>query len=228
MTIAKPIARRYTTRSRAASLSPSHTTCGMTTNSDHSSRDVRRWSTAIPLAIAFAPRCSDRPFSTETPKPASSRIRRVHPCIVACSVTGSAASQRSTARSKSKLSSRASRSASSISILPRYSAQGKPYMFVAIDWTSKFAFVPSSPTEHRRRFPAPRRRPTGSQVLTHHGTHFTTPGVGGSAAPLIKPRRWRREKPSGRMPSNTPARSSVSSIASQSRSIPGPTTGRER
>ena len=71
-------------------------------------------------------------------------------------------------------------------------AEGKLYMFVAIDRTSKFAYVEL----HRKA----ERRTAGDFlrhlieavpykikiVLTDNGTHFTTPGAGGSAVPLIK------------------------------------------
>lgn len=70
--------------------------------------------------------------------------------------------------------------------------QGKLYMFVAIDRTSKFAFVElheKARTATARDFllrlikAVPYRIHT---VLTDNGTHFTTPGAGGSAVPLIK------------------------------------------
>jgi transposase InsO family protein len=78
-----------------------------------------------------------------------------------------------------------------IDIAEVQTAQGKLYMFVAIDRTSKFAFVEL----HREA----KRRTAGdflrhlveavpyriTKVLTDNGTHFTTPGAGGSAAPLI-------------------------------------------
>jgi transposase InsO family protein len=70
-------------------------------------------------------------------------------------------------------------------------AEGKLYLFVAIDRTSKFAYVEL----HRQA----KRRTAGeflrnlvkavpyklNIVLTDNGTHFTTPGAGGSAVPLI-------------------------------------------
>ncbi len=70
--------------------------------------------------------------------------------------------------------------------------QGKMYMFVAIDRTSKFAFVELHEKANRataRDFllrlikAVPYRIHT---VLTDNGVQFTTPGAGGSAAPLIK------------------------------------------
>ena len=70
--------------------------------------------------------------------------------------------------------------------------QGKLYMFVAIDRTSKFAFVElheNSKTATSRDFllrlmeAVPYRIHT---VLTDNGIQFTTPGGGGSAVPLIK------------------------------------------
>jgi len=78
-----------------------------------------------------------------------------------------------------------------IDIAEVQSAEGKLYMFVAIDRTSKFVFVEL----HRQA----KRRTAGdflrhlveavpykiNIVLTDNGTHFTTPGAGGSATPLI-------------------------------------------
>ena len=70
--------------------------------------------------------------------------------------------------------------------------QGKLYMFVAIDRTSKFAFVElheKAKTATSRDFllrlieAVPYKIHT---ILTDNGIHFTTPGGGGSAVPLIK------------------------------------------
>ncbi|WP_404927824.1 IS481 family transposase [Mesorhizobium sp. ORM16] len=70
--------------------------------------------------------------------------------------------------------------------------QGKLHMFVAIDRTSKFAFVElheKAPTAISKQFllrliaAVPYRIHT---VLTDNGIQFTTPGAGGSAVPLIK------------------------------------------
>jgi transposase InsO family protein len=70
--------------------------------------------------------------------------------------------------------------------------QGKLYMFVAIDRTSKFAFVElheNSRTATSRDFllrlieAVPYKIHT---VLTDNGIQFTTPGAGGSAVPLIR------------------------------------------
>ncbi len=70
--------------------------------------------------------------------------------------------------------------------------QGKLYMFVAIDRTSKFAFVElheNSRTATSRDFllrlieAVPYKIHT---VLTDNGIQFTTPSAGGSAVPLIK------------------------------------------
>lgn len=70
--------------------------------------------------------------------------------------------------------------------------QGKMHMFVAIDRTSKFAFVElheKATTAVSRQFllrlieAVPYKIHT---VLTDNGIQFTTPGAGGSAAPLIK------------------------------------------
>ena len=71
-------------------------------------------------------------------------------------------------------------------------AQGKLYLLVAIDRTSKFAFVElhekvarSTAADFPRRLVAavPYKVHT---VLTDNGTHFTTPGNTSSAAPDIK------------------------------------------
>ncbi|NEI32460.1 IS481 family transposase [Rhizobium leguminosarum] len=70
--------------------------------------------------------------------------------------------------------------------------QGKLHMFVAIDRTSKFAYVElheKAPTAVSREFllrlitADPYKIHT---VLTDNGIQFTTPGAGGSAVPLIK------------------------------------------
>src|SRR4051812_28284536 len=70
--------------------------------------------------------------------------------------------------------------------------QGKLYLFVAIDRTSKFAFAELHQKAPRRLAgdflraliaAVPYRVHT---VLTDNGTHFTTPGNTASAAPLIK------------------------------------------
>lgn len=78
-----------------------------------------------------------------------------------------------------------------IDIAEVQTAEGRLYLFVAIDRTSKFAFVEL----HRKAL----RRTAGdflrhlaqavpykiTIVLTDNGTHFTTPGAGGSAAQLV-------------------------------------------
>lgn len=70
--------------------------------------------------------------------------------------------------------------------------QGKLHMFVAVDRTSKFAFVElheKATTAISREFllrliaAVPYKIHT---VLTDNGIQFTTPGAGGSAAPLIR------------------------------------------
>ena len=78
-----------------------------------------------------------------------------------------------------------------IDIAEVQTAEGRLYLFVAIDRTSKFAFVEL----HRKAL-----RKTAADflrhlveavpyrisiVLTDNGTHFTTPGAGGSAAHLV-------------------------------------------
>ncbi|RQW36121.1 IS481 family transposase [Novosphingobium sp. LASN5T] len=70
--------------------------------------------------------------------------------------------------------------------------QGKLHLFVAIDRTSKFAFVELHERATTRVsgdflrhliMAVPHKVHT---VLTDNGIHFTTPGAGGSAVPLIK------------------------------------------
>jgi transposase InsO family protein len=78
-----------------------------------------------------------------------------------------------------------------IDIAEVQTAEGRLYLFVAIDRTSKFAFVElhrkaqrSTAADFLRHLVAavPYRV---TIVLTDNGTHFTTPGAGGSAAQLI-------------------------------------------
>ena len=97
------------------------------------------------------------------------------------------------ATSPQRSGSRPTRSATSTSTSPRCrTEQGKLYLFVAIDRTSKFAFVELHEKATRRIAgdflraliaAVPYRVHT---VLTDNGTHFTTPGNTASAAPLIK------------------------------------------
>ncbi len=70
-------------------------------------------------------------------------------------------------------------------------AEGRLYMLVAIDRTSKFAFVELH-REAKQRTAGDFLRHLAEAVpykihtvLTDNGIHFTTPGAGGSAAPLI-------------------------------------------
>ena len=71
-------------------------------------------------------------------------------------------------------------------------AQGKLYLIVAIDRTSKFAFVEMHEKVARRTAGDFLRRLIAAvpykvhTVLTDNGTHFTTPGNASSAAPDIK------------------------------------------
>jgi hypothetical protein len=71
-------------------------------------------------------------------------------------------------------------------------AEGKLYLFVAIDRTSKFAFVELHEKAITRVSGDFLRHLIAAvpykvhTVLTDNGIHFTTPGAGGSAAPLIK------------------------------------------
>src|ERR1700723_4185017 len=84
-------------------------------------------------------------------------------------------------------SSRPIRSAISISILPRF--EGKLYLLVAIDRTSKFAFVELRETVSRRDAADFLRRLIGAvpykghTVLPDNGTHFTDP-AGDSWSPV--------------------------------------------
>jgi transposase InsO family protein len=70
-------------------------------------------------------------------------------------------------------------------------AEGKLYMLVAIDRTSKFAFVELHRQAKQRTAGDFLRRLVEAvpykihTVLTDNGIHFTTPGAGGSAVPLI-------------------------------------------
>lgn len=70
--------------------------------------------------------------------------------------------------------------------------QGRLYLFVAIDRTSKFAFVELHEKATTRVSGDFLRHLIAAvpykvhTVLTDNGIHFTTPGAGGSAAPLIK------------------------------------------
>ena len=71
-------------------------------------------------------------------------------------------------------------------------AQGKLYLIVAIDRTSKFAFIELHEKVTRRVAADFLRRLIAAvpykvhTVLTDNGTHFTTPGNTSSAAPYIK------------------------------------------
>jgi len=104
--------------------------------------------------------------------------------------------------------------------------QGKRHMFVAIDRTSKFAFVElhekvttAVSREFLLRLIAAVHYKIHT-VLTDNGIQFTTPGAGGSACPSSK-RPSPTERSSGRMPSSMPAPGTISSIAPPRPSIPG-------
>jgi transposase InsO family protein len=79
-----------------------------------------------------------------------------------------------------------------ISTSPRFELRGKLYLLVAIDRTSKFAFVELHEKVARRTAGDFLRRLIAAvpykvhTVLTDKGTHFTTPGNTSSAAPDIK------------------------------------------
>ena len=111
--------------------------------------------------------------------------------------------------------------------------QGKLHMFVAIDRTSKFAFVElheKATTAVSRDFllrliaAVPYKIHT---VLTDNGIQFTTPGAGGSAVPLIR-EAIANGNTSGLMPSSSPAPGTTSSIGRPRPSIPGPTARSRR
>ena len=78
-----------------------------------------------------------------------------------------------------------------IDIAEVQTAEGRLYLFVAIDRTSKFAFVELHRTALRRTAADFLRHLVEAVpykiniVLTDNGTHFTTPGAGGSAAQLV-------------------------------------------
>jgi transposase InsO family protein len=79
-----------------------------------------------------------------------------------------------------------------IDIAEVHTAEGRLYLFVAIDRTSKFAFVELHEKATRRVAGDFLRHLIAAvpykvhTVLTDNGTHFTTPGNVSSAAPLIK------------------------------------------
>ena len=89
-------------------------------------------------------------------------------------------------------------------------AQGKLYLLVAIDRTSKFAFVEMHEKVARRTAGDFLRRLIAAvpykvhTVLADNGTHLTTPGNTSSAAPDIKA-ALEAGGSFGRTPSNTPA-----------------------
>ena len=96
-------------------------------------------------------------------------------------------------------------------------AQGKLYLIVAIDRTSKFAFVEMHKKVARQTAGDFLRRLIAAvpykihTVLTDNGTHFTTPAI------RVRPRRTSRPPStpgslSGRTPSNTPAPRTTSII----------------
>ncbi len=78
-----------------------------------------------------------------------------------------------------------------IDIVEVQTAEGRPYLFVAIDRRSKFAFVELHRKALRKTAADFLRHLVEAMpykiniVLTDNGTHFATPGAGGSAAALI-------------------------------------------
>ena len=78
-----------------------------------------------------------------------------------------------------------------IDIAEVQTAEGRLYLFVAIDRTSKFAFVELHGKALRKTAADFLRHLVEAVpykiniVLTDNGTHFTTPGAGGSAAQLV-------------------------------------------
>ena len=96
--------------------------------------------------------------------------------------------------------------------------QGKLYLLVAIDRTSKFAFVELHEKATRRVAGDFLRALIKAVpyrvhiVLTDNGIHFTTPGNSGSAVPLSSSRS-RTASRSGRMRSSMPAPKTTLTIA---------------
>ena len=97
-------------------------------------------------------------------------------------------------------------------------AEGKLYLIVAIDRTSKFAFVELHEKVTRRTAADFLRRLIAAvpykvhTVLTDNGTHFTTPPATRGRQPPTSRSPSTPGSPSGRMPSNTPAPSMISII----------------
>lgn len=79
-----------------------------------------------------------------------------------------------------------------IDIAEVHTGEGRLYLLVAIDRTSKFAFAELHPKAARRVAADFLRRVIAAvpyrihAVLTENGTHFTNPGAGGSAAAEIR------------------------------------------
>ena len=96
-------------------------------------------------------------------------------------------------------------------------AQGKLYLLVAIDRTSKFAFVEMHQKVARRTAGDFLRRLIAAvpykvhTVLTDNGTHFTTQAIRARRPRTSRP-PWRLESSFGRTPSNTPAPRTTSII----------------
>ena len=106
--------------------------------------------------------------------------------------------------------------------------QGRLYLLVAIDRTSKFAYVElheKVTTRIAGDFLRAVIRAVPYKVhtvLTDHGIHFTTPSNKASAAPLIK-RALKRGETVWATPSSMPAPKMTSTIASPSLGTRGPT-----
>lgn len=121
-----------------------------------------------------------------------SRASRALLCTAAFSVMALVACPRSKATSPSARGSRLIPWATSTSTSEGRTEQGKLYLFVAIDRTSRFAFVELHERATTRVSADFLRRLIAAvpykihTVLTDNGTQFTTPGTGGSAVRLIR------------------------------------------
>lgn len=114
-----------------------------------------------------------------------------------------------------------------IDIAEVWTEQGKLHLFVAIDRTSKFAFVELHEKATTRvsgdflRHLIQAVPYTIHTVLTDNGIQFTTPGAGARLSPRSD-KRWPTANFSVPMPSNTPARKTASNTEQRNPSTPGP------
>ncbi len=127
-----------------------------------------------------------------TPFKPQFRVRRVHLCIAVCNANGSSRLPELDATSRNEASSGIILSPFSISTSRRSEQKKANSIFVAIDHTSKFAFIElheKATTRVDGDFlnhlvaAVPYKVHT---VLTDNGIHFTTPVAGGSAVFEIK------------------------------------------